>query len=225
MVGTNYSTNEKHKFYNSTVQAISRRGGYCITNVGALCARFVDMGAPVKTQVVNGLSKLFDLQGQTIDVSEQAVFILKDSGLRDEEGKKTNVSNPLTAVQRRSGRIFPFVMTVHPNQADPNFKHSQMTCRACVQLLIDVDGVDARINTQMLISPHDLMVHLAALGNGRKPDIGTLKKEKGGIFLECCTDSFKEKFLRYVNEFLFEMVKTALKDTYLGGTTPTALQN
>ena len=33
------------------------------------------------------------------------------------------------------------------------------------------------------------------------------------------------KYLRYVNEFLFEMVKTSLKDTYLGGTTPTALQN
>ena len=33
------------------------------------------------------------------------------------------------------------------------------------------------------------------------------------------------KFLRYFNKVLFEMVKTALKDKYLGGTTPTALQN
>ena len=43
MVGTNASKNEKHKFYNSTVQAISRGGGYFATKVGALCANFVDM--------------------------------------------------------------------------------------------------------------------------------------------------------------------------------------
>ena len=36
--GTNTSTNEKHKLYNSTFQAISRGGGYCATNVGSLCA-------------------------------------------------------------------------------------------------------------------------------------------------------------------------------------------
>ena len=30
----------------------------------------------VKNHVENGLSNLFDLQGQTIDVSDQAVFIL-----------------------------------------------------------------------------------------------------------------------------------------------------
>ena len=71
MVGTNASRNEKHKFYNSKVQAISRGGGDCATNVGALCARFVDMGAPVKPQVENGLSKLFDFRGNTIYVSYQ----------------------------------------------------------------------------------------------------------------------------------------------------------
>ena len=51
---------------------------------------FVDMGAPVKTQVENGLSKLFDFRDQTIDVYDQAVFTLKDSGLHDEEGNKIN---------------------------------------------------------------------------------------------------------------------------------------
>ena len=35
----------------------------------------------------------------------------------------------------------------------------------------------------------------------------------------------QSKFLRYVNEVLFEMFKTVLKDTYLGGTTTTKLQN
>ena len=81
MIGSNASTNEKHRFYKLTVQAISRRGGDCATNFGSLCTRFVDMGAPVKTQFENKLSKLFDLRIQTIDMSDQAVFILKDSGL------------------------------------------------------------------------------------------------------------------------------------------------
>ena len=81
MIGTNASTNEKHKFYNSTVQAISRVGEDCATKVGALCAHFVDMGALVTTQVENLLSKLFDFRGHNIDVSDQAVFIFKDQGL------------------------------------------------------------------------------------------------------------------------------------------------
>ena len=47
-------------------------------------AFLVDMGPPVKIQVENGLSKLFDFRGQTVDVSDQAVLILKDLGLCDE---------------------------------------------------------------------------------------------------------------------------------------------
>ena len=66
---------------------------------------------------------------------------------------------------------------------------------------------------------------MAALDNRRKPDIGTLKKYRGDISFECFTDIFKAKFLRYVNEVLFEIVKTALKDTYPGGTTLTDLKN
>ena len=100
-----------------------------------------------------------------------------------------------------------------------------MTCRACIKLPLDVDGIDASIDTHMLEIPHILLFHSAALDNGRKLDIGTLKKDRGDIFSECCAESFKANFLRYVNEVLFEMVKTALKDKYLGGKTPTALQN
>ena len=77
-VGTNSSTNENHKFYNSTVLAISRGEGYFSSKVGDLCAHFVDMGYPVKNQVENGLSKLFDFRGKTMDRSDQAVFALKD---------------------------------------------------------------------------------------------------------------------------------------------------
>ena len=53
------------------------------------------MVPPVKTQMENGLSKLFNFQGQTIDMSYQAFFILKDLVPHDEEGNKTNVSDPL----------------------------------------------------------------------------------------------------------------------------------
>ena len=61
MVVTNASTNEKHRFYKSTVQAISRGGEDCYTKVGALWARFFVMGSPVKTQAENGMSKLLNL--------------------------------------------------------------------------------------------------------------------------------------------------------------------
>ena len=103
MVGTNASTNEKHKFYNSTVQAFSRGEIYCATKVGTLCARFVDIGAPYKTPVENGLSKLLYFRGQTIDVSDQAFFTLNYFILRDEEEKEIHVSDLLTAPQRLSG--------------------------------------------------------------------------------------------------------------------------
>ena len=51
-----------------------------------------------------------------------------------------------------------------------------MICRACFQLLVDVDEIDTRINTQILKNPHDFLVNLAALYDEKKPDIGTLKK-------------------------------------------------
>ena len=82
------------------------------------------MGDPVKSQVENGLSKIFYFRGQTIYMSDQAMFILKDSGLHYEEGKKTYVSEPPTAGQRRSVSFVSFMMTVHPEHADPNCKNS-----------------------------------------------------------------------------------------------------
>ena len=91
---------------------------------------------------------------------------------------------------------------VHPDQAVPNFSHSRMNCTDCIQLPLDVDGIDASINTHML-KKYILLVHLAALDNGRNPDSGTLKKDRGDIFLECFAERFKENFLRYVNERLF----------------------
>ena len=103
--------------------------------------------------MVNGLSKLFDLRGQIIDVSDQAIFFLKDSGLHDEEGNKTNVSDPLTAAQRRDGHFLSFMMTVYPDQADPNCNYSRVTCRACIKLPLGVYWIDDVIDTHMLKNP------------------------------------------------------------------------
>ena len=128
------------------------------------------------------MSKLFDFRGQTTERSDQAIFTLKDAGLHDDEGEKINTSDPLTASQRRSDSFLSFQMTVHPAQADPTCKHSIMNCRACVKLLLYLDRIDARINIQMMRTTHDLLFHLAYLDNGRKAEIGTLKKEKGCIF-------------------------------------------
>ena len=115
------------------------------------------------------------------------------------------------------------MMTVHPDQDDQKCYHSRMNFRTYVQLPLYVYGVDASIDNQTLKPPHILIVHLADLDNGRNPDIGALNKERRDIFPEFCTKIFKAKFLCYANELIFEMVKTALKDKYLGGKPPTAL--
>ena len=120
------------------------------------------MGSTVKTHVENGLSKFLDFRGQIIDVSDQAGFNLKDLGLHDKEGKKTNVSGQLTVGQMWSGTFLSFTMTAHPYQADPNCNNIRITCRACVQLPLDVYGIDSSIDTQIMKNPHDLLVHLAA---------------------------------------------------------------
>ena len=64
----------KPQFYKSTVQTISRGGLDCNKQVGALCAHFFYMGSLVKTQMENGLCKIFNFWGQTIDVSDQAIL-------------------------------------------------------------------------------------------------------------------------------------------------------
>ena len=67
---------------------------------------------PVKTQVENELSKFFNFRGQTIDVSDQAIFTLKYLGLHDEKGNKINKRHPLISSQRWSDSFLLFMMTV-----------------------------------------------------------------------------------------------------------------
>ena len=44
----------------------------------------------------NGMNKIFDLRGQSINVSDQASDTLKDLGIHNKEGKIINISNLLT---------------------------------------------------------------------------------------------------------------------------------
>ena len=69
------------------MQAISIVVGDWSTKVGALCAHFVEIWYPVKTQVGNGLSNIFGVQGQTIYVYYQATLNLKYSAFHDKDGK------------------------------------------------------------------------------------------------------------------------------------------
>ena len=77
-----------------------------------------EMGASTKNQVENGLSQLSNFRGHTIDVYEQAILTLTYSDLHDEQGKKINIRDPLTEVQRQPGSFLSFMMMVHPDQAD-----------------------------------------------------------------------------------------------------------
>ena len=183
MVGTNTSTNENHNLQlNRAVHFYRSRR---LRHKGCIPVwPFFYMVAPMKSQVENGLCKIFEFWGQTIDVSDQAMFTLKYSVFHDEEGKKIDVSNPIIVAQRRSSRFLSFIMMVHPDQADPKCNHSHITCRTCVQLLLYVDEIT-----------HRMLGHLTDLEYGRNPDIATLKKYRGDIFSEYFTDIFKEKFL------------------------------
>ena len=73
-------------------------------------------------------------------------------------------------------------MTVHPDQADTKWIHISMNWRECVQLPLYVYDIDANIDTQIIKTPHILLLHLAALDNGRNTGIGIIKKERGYIF-------------------------------------------
>ena len=73
------------------------------------------------------------------------------------------------------------MMAVHRDQVDPNRKHVRMTCRAFIQLPLDLDRIYASIDTQIMKPPHIILVNLEALDNGRKPYIVTLKKDRGDI--------------------------------------------
>ena len=114
-IGTDASVNDKHKFFNATLQAIARGGGDYSTKVGALCARFPDIGGPTKTQVENGLHKLFNFREQKIDMSDPNVFLLSDAKLHGERGRLLIIDLPdISAAARQAGRFCNLLSTGPP---------------------------------------------------------------------------------------------------------------
>ena len=88
-LGSRYGWNQRFHKQKAQFLQINSAGNFkrrirLHQKVGSLCALFVDIGGPVETQVENGISKLFDFWGQTIDVSDQAFFTLKDLVIHDE---------------------------------------------------------------------------------------------------------------------------------------------
>ena len=57
-----------------------------------------------------------------------------------------------------------------------------MTCRDRVKTPLDVYGIDVSVDTKMMKTLQYFLVNLADLDYVRKPDIGTLKKEREDIF-------------------------------------------
>ena len=55
------------------------------------------------------------------------------------------------------------MMKIHPYQTHTKYKHSHMNFWACVQLLLYVDGIDYIIDNKIMKTPHDMLVHFAAL--------------------------------------------------------------
>ena len=109
-------------------------------------------------------------------------FFLNRNGNSCFQSNKTNIKNPLAAVQRQLSCIFYFIVMFFPYQDDPKCEYSCVTYRAYVQSPLDTNGINASIYNQMLNNANVILVHLLALGYGRKPDICTLKKYKGCVF-------------------------------------------
>ena len=91
------------------------------------------------------------------------------------------------------------MITVHPDQNDPKYKHNHMTYRARVKTPLYVNGVYDRIETHMLKHPHNMLVHLAALYYGINKDIVTLNKERRGAYFQSVSHGASRKHSYYIS--------------------------
>ena len=74
-------------------------------------------------------------------------------------------------------------MMVYLDKAYNKCKYIHMNGRACVQIILDANGKDTNIYSKILNAYHNLLVNLAALENGINTDIGTLKRDRGCVFI------------------------------------------
>ena len=73
-----------------------------LQNFRGLCARFVDIGSPVKTKIETGLTKCFGFRKQKFIVPDQAIFLIIDAFIHYEEVIKTAIWDPLTSSKRQT---------------------------------------------------------------------------------------------------------------------------
>ena len=124
--------------------------------------------------------KIFDFQGHIIDVSIQEIFVLTDAGLNYAEGEKITIGDPLSEGQRRTGRLLFFTITVYLYKSISKRTYRRMPSRDRVKLPLYIDGIYARIETNILKNSLDILVQLACLESGQKPDILVFSEKRRG---------------------------------------------
>ena len=96
---------------------------------------------------------------------------------------------------------------VHIDQDDPNCNYSRMTYRSCIHIPLYVDGIYSSIDNHMLLKTHILLFRLVALENGRNPDIGTLKKDRGDVFCNVAQKSLMQNFYVMSMKYYLKLFK------------------
>ena len=89
------------------------------------------------------------------------------------------MGNPPLENQSHEGCFLSFMMMVQPDISDPKFNSRCTTFKAYVKLPLDVNWIDDIIDIQIIHDPHDILVHLSDLENGRKSDIFELSRSRG----------------------------------------------
>ena len=92
-------------------------------------------------------------------MSDQANLVLVDMGIHYKQVKKTNMEKTIHNTPELIRPFLSFIMMGNPDQDDLKYKHIQMNCKSCVQLSLDLYGIDTSINNQMLNTPHDHLVY------------------------------------------------------------------
>ena len=105
-----------------------------------------------------------------------------------------------------------FMMMVHPDQIYSKCNYSFTYFRPFIKIPLYAYGFDDRIFKQMLNTSNEILFDLEYFYNGRKKGIVTPNKEKGNVFLQCCTEIIKVIILCNANEVLFKEIKLDLKD-------------
>ena len=131
--------------------------------------------------------------------------------------KKNHNKRPSFKISEANRLFFSLAMTFNPDQEYLEFKYAHINYRDFVLIPLYSNGIYPIIGGQMINIYHDLFICSAYLDHWRKPDIDPLKKDRGGVFLECCTFDFHTKILLVFHWSTIQNGKKALKYHVYGG--------